>query len=107
MFGAIHCSIRNSVYWECSARGTSRGRRPASVVQKLGEFRLRRGPSEHIHAAVAGLHATVALTAEVRRTARDDVLTPASAIVATALTHINVISGTHNRRPNVKSMVGV
>jgi len=102
---AYRCRRKNAVYWECSARGTSRGRCPATVVERNGAF--RRGPSQHCHANTVGLHASVALAADVRQKARADMFTAASAIVASAMTGVDVVSGPHDRRPTMNSMVGL
>ena len=92
------------MYWECSSRGTSRGRCPATVVERQGAF--RRGPSDHCHAPTVGVHSSVALAADVRQKARGDMFTSASAIVASAMTGVDIVSGPHDRRPNLNSMVG-
>jgi len=90
------------VYRECSARATSRGRCPAMVVERDGEF--QRGRNQHTHEAVAGLGAPVALAADVRKTARDDLYSSASLIVATAMTRVDVVR-TIDRRPNLNSVL--
>ena len=100
-----YCSRNNAVYWECSAGGTSRGRCPAMVVERDGAF--QRGLSHHTHEAVAGLGASVALAADVRKTASDDLYSSASVIVATAMTRVDIVNGPHDRRPNLNSVVRV
>jgi len=91
------------VYWECSARGTSCGRCPAMVVEKAGSF--RRGRSQHTHGPVSGMHAAVALASNVHHKARNDLFAPASAVVAPALTEVDIINRPHDNQPNPNNMV--
>ena len=66
------------MYWECSARGTSRGRCPALVVERDGAF--QRGRNQHTHEAVSALGVSVALAVDVRKTARDDLYSSHEAV---------------------------
>ena len=87
------------MYWKCSAHG----RCPAMVVQKHDNF--TRGPSDHSHAATVGLHASVTLTADVLKRVRGDMFTSSSALIALAMTEVNVVSSAHDRRPNINQLV--
>jgi len=77
---------------------------PPTTVERQGA--LRRGPSEHCHAATVRLHASVALAANVRQKSRADMFTSASAIVTSAMTGVDIVSGPRDRRPNLNSMTG-
>jgi len=60
------------------------------VVEKAGSF--RRGRNQHTHGPVSGIDATVALATNVRHEARNDLFAPASAVVASAMTEVDIIN---------------
>ena len=90
-------------YWECSARGTSRGRCPAMVIQHGNTF--NRGRARHTHPPTAGLLATVQLYVKVRQKAAVDVVTSATALVTEALNEVDVVTMPHDNRPNPSTVV--
>ena len=98
---AYHCRCKNAVYWECSARNTSCGCCPATVVECNGAF--HRCPSQHCQANTVGLRALSHSLPTCGRTA--DMFMSASAIVASAMTVVDVVSGPHDRQPTMNSMV--
>lgn len=93
------------MYWECAARGTSRDRCPAMIVQRNNDFVHSRNP--HSHAPVVGLHATIEIEAVIRATAPQDMFAPASALVSGAMAQVDVIDCPHDDRPNTATLVGV